>query len=104
MGSLLLTVSVIFSIIANIFAKLSRGFKNKGLSILSFLFFGLCIYFLTLSVQYIEVGIVYAVWSGAAIAATAIMGIVFFKETANKVKLLSILVILIGVIILQLSS
>lgn len=102
MGVMLLIISVVFSIIANIFVKLSRGFENKLSSILAFLFFGICIYFLTMSVQFIEVGVAYAIWSGVSIAAISIVGIIFFQESTDKIKLASIFIIMAGVLTLQL--
>ncbi len=104
MGAILLITSIIFSIITNVFVKLSHGFKNKTATVLAFLFFAFCIFFLTLSVQYIEIGIAYAIWCGIVLTGITLIGVIFFNESKNMVKLISIFIILIGVIILQLQS
>ncbi|WP_040983660.1 DMT family transporter [Oceanobacillus jeddahense] len=104
MGAILLTISILFSIIANVFVKQSQGFKNKTSTVLAFLFFAFCIFFLTLSVQYMEIGIAYAIWCGVVLTAITLIGIIFFQESKNKVKLISIFITLIGVILLQLQS
>ncbi|MGB8001279.1 MAG: multidrug efflux SMR transporter [Anaerobacillus sp.] len=95
-----LSLSLIFSIIGSIAVKQSAGFKRRFPSISAFFLFGLCIYFLTLSVQTIEIGFAYAIWSGGSIAGTTVAGIILFNEKATKRKFLSITLIIIGVVIL----
>ncbi|MFG6115829.1 DMT family transporter [Halobacillus sp. MO56] len=102
MASLYLIISLIFSTIGNISVKLSEGFTRKLPSIGVFVFFTLCIYYLTLSIQYLEISIVYAIWSGVSVAATTLMGILIFRESANARKIISILLIIIGVVSLEL--
>ncbi|MFD2630565.1 DMT family transporter [Oceanobacillus kapialis] len=84
--------------------KLSSGFQRVLPSISVFLFYSICIYFLTLSVQRIEVSTAYAIWSGVTIVATTVIGILFFNEAANKRKLFSVAFVMFGVLILHLQS
>lgn len=95
-----LILALAFSIIGSIAVKLSAGFTRKIPGIASFVLFGLCIYFLTLSVQSIEIGLAYAIWSGGSIAGTTIAGLILFNEKATRRKFLSIALIIIGVVIL----
>ncbi|WP_283152553.1 DMT family transporter [Guptibacillus hwajinpoensis] len=95
-----LILALAFSIIGSITVKLSAGFTLKIPGISSFILFGLCIYFLTLSVQSIEIGLAYAIWSGGSIAGTTIAGLILFNEKATRRKFLSIAFIIIGVVIL----
>ncbi|MFD2923949.1 DMT family transporter [Halobacillus naozhouensis] len=104
MGYILLTISLIFAVLGNTSVKLSQGFYKRMPSFGSFLFYGFCIYFLTLSVQHIEVSIAYAIWSGVTIAATTLIGILFFNESINKRKVSSVLLIIAGVLVLHLQS
>jgi small multidrug resistance pump len=98
MGYLL--VSLILATLGNICVKLSAGFRRIFPSAASFVLIGLCLYFLTLSVKTIEIGIAYALWSGVSIAATTLAGILLFNEKASKRKFLSIGLIIAGVLIL----
>ena len=98
MGFLLL--SLLFSIAGSISVKQSAGFQKIIPGITSFIFFGLCIYFLTLAVETVEIGIAYAIWSGVSIAGTTFAGILLFNEKASKRKFLSIALIVVGVVIL----
>ncbi|WP_273853461.1 DMT family transporter [Guptibacillus spartinae] len=95
-----LTLALVFSIIGSVSVKRSAGFTKKIPGITAFFLFGLCIYFLTLSVQSIEIGLAYAIWSGGSIAGTTLAGILLFNEKATRRKIFSIAVILIGVILL----
>ncbi|MGG1684346.1 DMT family transporter [Pseudalkalibacillus sp. NRS-1564] len=95
-----LILALAFSIIGSIAVKLSAGFTRKIPGLASFVLFGLCIYFLTLSVQSIEIGLAYAIWSGGSIVGTTIAGLILFNEKTTRRKFLSIAFIIIGVVIL----
>ncbi len=78
--------------------KLSMGFGRLLPSVLLFVFYFGSIVALTLALRTIEVSIAYAIWSGVGTAAIALIGILFFQEDMNAVKLASIALIVIGVI------
>ena len=84
--------------------KLSEDFTRITPSIAMFVLYGLCFTFLTLSFKKIDVSIAYAVWSGLGTALIASIGIAWFEESANPVKLISILLILAGVLGLKLGT
>ena len=96
-----LVLSLVLATIANISVKFSSGFERLFPSITSFLFFGACLYFLTISVQTIEVGIAYAIWGGVSIMATTLFGILLFNERASSKKFLFISFIILGIIIIK---
>lgn len=52
----------------------------------------------------IPVGSAYAVWTGVGAAGAAIVGIVWLKEPATAIRILSIVLIIAGVIGLKLST
>ncbi len=52
----------------------------------------------------LPVGAAYAVWVGVGAIGTAVMGIVLFGEQASAMKLLSLLLIFIGIVGLKLSA
>lgn len=95
-----LILALTFSIIGSIAVKRSAGFTKKIPGISAFFLFGLCIYFLTLSVQFIEIGLAYAIWSGGSIAGTTIAGLILFNEKATRRKFISIVLIMVGVVLL----
>ena len=71
---------------------------------LIFVFYGCSFFFLTLVLKHIEVSVAYAVWSGLGTALIAAIGILYFKESITFVKLVSLLLIVLGVVGLNLSS
>jgi len=59
---------------------------------------------LTLALKKIEVSVAYAVWSGVGTALIAAIGMLYFRETVTTLKLVSILLIIIGVVGLNLNG
>ena len=78
--------------------KLSQGFTRIGPSVLIFVFYGLCFTFLTLALKRLEVSVAYSVWAGLGTVLIAIIGIIWFRESATLIKLISIGLIIMGVI------
>lgn len=66
--------------------------------------YGVSFYLLAQVLKTLEVGIVYAVWSGVGLAAIAVIGVVWFGETVSLMKLAGLLAILIGVILLNMAG
>ena len=84
--------------------KISDGFTRLIPSVLIFVFYSLAFVGLTFALKKIEVGVAYAVWSGTGTALIAVIGIVCFEESLGSVKLLSILLIIVGVVGLNLGG
>ena len=70
-----------------------------GLSILSM---GLSGYFLYLAQKSIPIGTAYVIWTGIGAIGTVLIGILFFHDSANIVRLLFLSLILIGIVGLKL--
>lgn len=84
--------------------KLSAGFTRLVPSIFLFVFYAASFVMLTLALKKIEVSVAYAVWSGFGTALIAVIGVVYFRETFTVMKVLSIMLIIIGVVGLSLSE
>jgi small multidrug resistance pump len=84
--------------------KLSEGFTKLVPSVLLFVFYTASFLALTFALKKIEVSVAYAVWAGAGTALVAAIGIFYFREAATALKLLSILLIIVGVVGLHLSG
>ncbi len=59
---------------------------------------------LGVAMKSLPVGTAYAVWVGVGAIGTAVMGTVLFGEQASAMKLLSLLLIFIGIVGLKLSA
>lgn len=104
MSWLLLAVAIAFELAGTTSMKLSQGFTRLWPSIAVFAFYAVSFTALTMVLTRIEIGIAYAVWAGAGTALIAVIGIIWFGESMNAVKLVSIALIVIGVIALNLSG
>jgi small multidrug resistance pump len=84
--------------------KLSAGFTKLVPSLLLFLFYAASFVALTFALRKIEVSVAYAVWSGVGTALIATIGILYFREAVTAIKLVSVLLIIVGVVGLNLSG
>ena len=61
-------------------------------------------YLLSVALKTLPVGTAYAVWTGIGAAGTAVLGILLLSESSEILRLLSILLIVVGVVGLRLTS
>ena len=94
-------LAIVLEVVATSCMKLSEGFSKILPSILMFVFYGLCFTLLTLGLKKLELGVVYAVWSGLGTVLIAAIGIIWLNESASPIKIGAILLIIIGVVILK---
>lgn len=94
---LFLFLAIFFEIAGTTSVKLSNGFTRLVPSILMFLFYGLSLSCLSLALKRIEVSVAYAIWCGIGITAIGLIGVLFFHESISIVKIISILLIIIGI-------
>lgn len=104
MSWIFLFLAIITEVIGTAAMKMSEGFTKVVPSILMLAFYGLSFAFLTLAVKKIDVSIGYALWAGIATALIATVGILYFKESASILKIVSIALIVLGVIGLTLAD
>jgi small multidrug resistance pump len=93
-----LVAAILFEVSGTTCMKLSQGFTKLVPSVLIFIFYGLCFSCLTLALKRIEVSVAYSVWAGLGTILIALIGIIWFRESATFIKLVSIALIIVGVI------
>ncbi|MBN3922904.1 multidrug efflux SMR transporter [Nostoc sp. NMS4] len=93
-----LVLAILFEVSGTTCMKLSQGFTKTVPSVLIFVFYGLCFTFLTFALKRLEVSVAYSVWAGLGTVLIALIGIIWFRESATLIKLVSIALIIIGVI------
>lgn len=82
----------------------SRGFTSPLWSAVAVGFFLLTLFFLSVALKNIDVGIGYAVWAGIGAIGAAVLGPVFFDESLTAAKGFWLAVIIGGVIWLKLAD
>lgn len=98
---LLLSVSVIFEVFADTCMKLSNGFARK-LPIVGIVI-GYAVSFTMLSkvLQALPLGLAYAIWTSAAVALTAVVSRIVWKEKFNAMKVVGVGLIIFGVVCMR---
>jgi small multidrug resistance pump len=84
--------------------KLSEGLTKFVPSVLLFVFYAASFVALAFALKKIEMSVAYAVWSGVGTTLIAAIGTLCFREAATVLKLVSILLIVVGVVGLNLSA
>lgn len=82
----------------------SAGFTDLAWSLVAIVFFLFTLFFLSVALKRIDVGIGYAVWAGIGAVGAAVLGPVFFDETLTPLKAFWLAVIIGGVIWLKLAD
>lgn len=87
-------------------ASINMYLKKKSLKWLMILIivFSLGFYFLALAMEEIPLGTAYAIWTGLGATGAVIMGMMFFKESMNRLRLLFLTCIICGAVGLRLVS
>ena len=101
MHYLYLFISTATEIIGTSFLKTSEGFTKLWPTLGTLLSFGICFYFLSLTIKFLPLNITYATWAGLGLVLTTIISVIVFKENVNLISIISIGLIVIGVVLLN---
>lgn len=104
MAWIILVLAGLFEVAFTTCLKLSDNFKNTGWSIAFFVSISLSFFLLNKAIQTIPIGTGYAVWTGIGAAGTAIIGMVFFKESTDFWRIFFIFLLISSIIGLKLVS
>ncbi|MEI7555638.1 multidrug efflux SMR transporter [Candidatus Chlorohelix sp.] len=104
MGLVLLGSAIVLEVVGTTFLKLSEGFSKPLFGILMFVFYGGSFTVMSFALKEIDVSVAYAIWSAMGTALIATIGILWFNEPLNALKLISLTLIIAGVVGLNLSG
>lgn len=104
MSWIYLIIAGMFEVAWAIGMKLSDGFSNLTISILTIIGMVASFYFLAIALKNIPLGTAYAIWTGIGTLGTVILGILLFKEPVNIARIVCIIFILSGITGLKLLS
>lgn len=99
-----LVVAILLEVCGTTCMKLSEGFTKTLPSVLIFVFYAISFTSLTVCLKAMEVSTVYAIWSGLGTFLIAVIGILHFGESLSTVKVVSLMLIIVGVIGVNLSG
>jgi quaternary ammonium compound-resistance protein SugE len=84
--------------------KKTEGFTRLGPSLLTLGLMGVSFYLLSLGMKDLPASTSYAVWVGIGAAGTALVGFLFLGEAWSVLRVVSLLLIILGVIGLRLAE
>ena len=83
--------------------RYTDGFTRLWPSVGTLLVMGVSFFLLSLAMRTLPTGTVYAVWVGIGAVGTAVVGVLFLGEPASLPRIISILLIILGIVGLKLS-
>lgn len=101
---LLLSVAILSELGGTTCMKLSNGFANIYASVFTFVFWGISFTVFIFALKHFDLSFIYAIWAGVGILLVSMIGMIWFREPVNILKIISILIITSGVILLNLSD
>jgi quaternary ammonium compound-resistance protein SugE len=104
MAWLILVLAGLFEVGFTTCLKLSENFSNVKWSIGFFICISLSFALLNKAIQFIPMGTAYGVWTGIGAVGTVIIGIVWFKESADFWRLFFIFLLIGSIIGLKIVS
>ena len=104
MGWVFLALAIGFEVAAATCMKLSDGLTRLWPSVLMGVFYVLCFLAMIKSLEYLQIGVVYAIWAGIGTAAIAVIGVWLFGDTMPWVKSGGIGLIVLGVAMVNLGG
>lgn len=100
----LIAASVVAEVAGTLALRYADGFTKPIPSIAVCALYGMAIWLMSIAVRHLEIGLTYAVWAGSGTALTALLGIVWFDESAHATRLLGLSLIVLGVVISNLGA
>ncbi|RYX98094.1 MAG: multidrug efflux SMR transporter [Comamonadaceae bacterium] len=104
MNYLFLFIAIVSEVIATTALKATNGFTRPVPTVITVIGYGFAFYFLSLTLRTIPSGVAYATWSGVGIVLISLVSWLYYKESLNVPTMLGMALIIVGVVVVNLSS
>ena len=101
---LYLLVAVLFETIGTTALQASQQFSRFWPSVIVVFAYGISFYLLALTLRFLPVGIVYALWSGLGIILIALIGFAAFGQRLDLPAVLGLGLIIAGIVVIHMFS
>lgn len=101
---LLVGLAIVAEISAALALRFSHGFTKPLPTVFALGAFGSAFYLISLALMNLPVSTVYPIWAGGGTAGVALLGVLILHEKASLKKGLGIALVVIGIVILNISS
>ncbi|PZG17507.1 DMT family transporter [Nonomuraea aridisoli] len=99
-----LLIAAVFEVVFALATNATEGFTRLGPSLLTVAAAAGGIFFLSLALKTLDVGVGYTVWTGIGAVGTVVLGTLIFDEVMTPGKALAFVLIIGGVLGLKLSD
>ncbi|MGW0776116.1 DMT family transporter [Streptomyces sp. NPDC054802] len=100
MGALLVAGAIVSEVIATLSLRASHGLTRLGPTALVVVGYGVAFVLLAQALKTLNVGPVYAIWSGVGTVGAFLGGVVLFDEPVKPATLIGIALVIIGVVVM----
>lgn len=104
MGYLYLSIAIIAEVVGTSALNASHGFTKLFPGLIAIVAYGVSLYFLSLVLKTIPVGVAYAIWSGVGIFLVTMIGSILFKQIPDTPAIIGMAMIISGVSIINIFS
>lgn len=104
MGYLYLSIAIIAEVVGTSALNASQGFTKLCPGLISIVSYGASLYFLSLVLKTIPVGVAYAIWSGVGILLVTMIGSIVFNQIPDAPAILGMAMIITGVVVINMFS
>lgn len=101
---LYLACAVLAETIGTTALQASQQFTRLGPTLIAVLAYGIAFYLLGLTLKFMPVGVVYAIWSGLGIVFIACIGFVVFGQRLDLPAVIGLGLIIAGILVIHLLS
>ncbi len=99
-----LAIAIIAEVTATSTLKLTEEFTKPIPSLVVLIAFGVSLYFMTLTLRTLPVGVMYAFWSGLGIILVTSISILVYKQVPDLAAVIGMILIITGVITITMYS
>ncbi|MBO1325392.1 multidrug efflux SMR transporter [Acetobacter sp. TBRC 12305] len=100
----LLALAIVSEMIGTSCLAASQGFARWLPAVASLVAYGFAFYCLSIPLKTMPVGVIYAIWAGAGVVLSAVVGLVVFRQSLDLPALAGIALIVAGVLVINLLS
>ena len=104
MHYLFLLVAVVMETVGTTALQASSQFTRLWPTLLAIVAYAESFYFLGMTLKFMPVGIVYALWSGLGIVLITIIGFIGFGQRLDAAAIAGLIMIIAGIIVIQVFS
>ncbi|MCC8410094.1 multidrug efflux SMR transporter [Mucilaginibacter sp. UR6-1] len=99
-----LALAILCEVIGSSFIQASNQFSKLVPSVIAVVAYLSCLYFFSISLKSIPLGVAYAIWGGLGIVLTALVSVFVFRQSLDAPAVIGMTMIVSGVIVMNVFS